>query len=160
MSDAENFSFPMGMSTRIDPLPLAQGGVFERLERVSQLMREGATTGTRFKLLFRLGEFPVSIGFDKHLMVGREAPSQLAIPDARLSGRHFILQEDEERDSVMIQDLNSKNGTMVNGKRIESTWLHSGDLITCGSLEFAFIEEQERSSEIEAGGSKSEGKEI
>lgn len=74
--------------------------------------------------------------------VGRTEVSDMAIGnDSRLSSKHFQL---ETTDKVcQIADLGSTNGTFVNGTRVQSLVLASGDTIRAGDtvIEFKAIGE-------------------
>ncbi len=67
--------------------------------------------------------------------VGRQANADLSISDDRaMSGLHFALLCDKTR--CRIRDLNSTNGTFVNGIRVNLVELHDRDTIRAGSSEF------------------------
>jgi hypothetical protein len=71
--------------------------------------------------------FPIN----DQIRLGREADNDLALPDKMASRHHAILQ----RQGVFYQisDLNSANGTFVNGKRIhEPTLFKDGDILIIG----------------------------
>ena len=68
--------------------------------------------------------------------VGRSAQSDIAFgKDGYLSGTHFSLECDD--DACSINDLNSRNGTFVNGKKVQKTLLRDGDTIIAGSTMLA-----------------------
>jgi len=65
------------------------------------------------------------------LRLGREADNDLTLPDKKASRHHAILQ----RQGLVYQiiDLDSGNGTYVNGKRItDPTLLKNGDIVLIG----------------------------
>lgn len=67
-------------------------------------------------------------------MLGRSRSCQLVLPDPSISRSHVLLivQENE----VQVKDLDSSNGTYVNGKLIqEETVLEVGDRLTVGETE-------------------------
>jgi hypothetical protein len=71
--------------------------------------------------------FPV----EKQLRFGREADNDLTLPDKKVSRHHAVLQR--QGAIYQISDLNSGNGTYVNGKRItEPTLLKNGDIMLIG----------------------------
>jgi pSer/pThr/pTyr-binding forkhead associated (FHA) protein len=82
--------------------------------------------------------------------VGRTELADYAIPiDPRMSSVHFGLQCDQT--SLRIRDLNSTNGTFVNGHRIVETELADGDLIKAGETTLkVHIASTPRSTEIDA----------
>ena len=71
----------------------------------------------------------------KETGIGRTAHprTQFVIPDHRVSGRHAVLRHEPKSGRHLISDQNSKNGTMVNGRRIGgSTLLKAGDILRLG----------------------------
>ncbi|MBV8360042.1 MAG: FHA domain-containing protein [Deltaproteobacteria bacterium] len=63
--------------------------------------------------------------------VGRDSVRKIILTDPRVSGRHAQFRYINGRWS--LQDLGSKNGTLVNGKKIQvPTPLNVGDLIAFG----------------------------
>jgi len=75
---------------------------------------------------------------DGLFVVGRNDSCQLSVDDPLVSRRHAQL---ECRDGmVTLVDLGSRNGTLVNGQRIESkVTLHEGDRIGLGSQELTIV---------------------
>jgi hypothetical protein len=64
------------------------------------------------------------------LVVGREGAA-LTLPDLEVSRRHAVLRSDD--GAVWLEDLESANGTWVNGRRIATrTRLADGDLVRLG----------------------------
>jgi hypothetical protein len=67
--------------------------------------------------------------------VGRKSPADFVFPDdTAISRLHFSIKCDW--DEVRIQDLNSTNGTWVNGRRVGEAVLQEGDEITAGRMTF------------------------
>lgn len=75
---------------------------------------------------------------DKPIAVGRDKSADVVIEDAALSRRHFVVQ----RDGVdyLLKDLDSQNGTWVDGQRARSTRLRHHDCILAGRTIFLFSE--------------------
>jgi len=68
------------------------------------------------------------------LLIGRAEECDVRPLSEEVSRRHC--QVLKETDHVAVEDLGSRNGTFVNGKRIEAkTVLHDGDRLRVGSLE-------------------------
>lgn len=72
------------------------------------------------------------------LIVGRDAECSYCVGDATVSSRHAALQYGP--DGWRVRDLESRNGTRVNGWRVDDHPLHDGDEIAFGAAEFVFRE--------------------
>lgn len=73
-------------------------------------------------------------------IIGRSQESDLCIPDNAISRSHSRLEEIDGR--ICITDLDSKNGTILNGKKIQrSTYLKNFDLIRIGQCLMLFNRE-------------------
>jgi|GEM_PF-3052285 len=119
-------------------LPPAPEEVFRRLKRVSDLLGSSTPQEHAYRLLFALGQFRMSVGFDREVTVGRSHTfATLSVPDPRLSKAHFLIFKQGE--VMKLKDLKSKNGTFVNGQPITECELVAGDLIRAGGMEFAFV---------------------
>jgi predicted component of type VI protein secretion system len=74
--------------------------------------------------------------------VGRSAGCQLSLDDPLVSRRHALLVV--SREGVTIEDLQSRNGVIVNGQRIPGrTKVQAGDKIVIGSQELTLLEGRE-----------------
>jgi pSer/pThr/pTyr-binding forkhead associated (FHA) protein len=67
-------------------------------------------------------------------IIGRRHDCDLCIPLTIVSKRHCQLNLNKE--AVKIRDLDSRNGTFLNGKRINETTVKAGDYIRIGPLMF------------------------
>jgi len=76
---------------------------------------------------------------DHEILIGREDCCDLMIDDRQVSRKHARIYQVE--DGTFIEDLDSKNGTYVNHKKIEgNTQLHEGDIIQIALIqEFLFV---------------------
>jgi serine phosphatase RsbU (regulator of sigma subunit)/pSer/pThr/pTyr-binding forkhead associated (FHA) protein len=83
---------------------------------------------------------------NKKISLGRSTDNDISIQDPFCSGRHaFIYPSDEH---YMIRNDKSKNGTFLNGKKIQSeSKLQKGDEILIGSTRIVF--DKELSSNVE-----------
>src|SRR5260370_42699975 len=70
---------------------------------------------------------------EERVTIGRGLDNLVRMEDGTMSHHHamFLL----EGDGYKIRDLNSTNGTRVNGMRITETKLHNGDPVRMGSVE-------------------------
>lgn len=67
-------------------------------------------------------------------IVGRSKISNLYFDDSRMSKQHFVLEWDG--DNMFVTDLDTTNGTLVNGLRINAKRrLEQKDIITAGTTE-------------------------
>ncbi|MEO1495946.1 MAG: FHA domain-containing protein [Planctomycetota bacterium] len=64
------------------------------------------------------------------LTIGREEGNAVQLNDERISRFHIKIQED--RDRIVLTDLESTNGTRVNGQATQLRILRFGDLIAVG----------------------------
>jgi signal transduction histidine kinase/pSer/pThr/pTyr-binding forkhead associated (FHA) protein len=64
--------------------------------------------------------------------VGRARDNDIVILDQSLSRYHARIDVSDER--IQITDLQSRNGTWINGKKIQETKLHHGDSIKWGDV--------------------------
>jgi hypothetical protein len=69
--------------------------------------------------------------------LGRGADANIAVSDINASRMHAQLQSQGD-GSWVITDLDSTNGTKVNGKRVSNQVLHEGDRITIGLTNYLF----------------------
>lgn len=71
--------------------------------------------------------------------IGRTTRSDLTVPDdPHLSGLHFSIAR--ESDGVILRDLQSRNGTFVNGAKVATALeLHDGDVIVAGKTQFQVV---------------------
>ena len=77
------------------------------------------------------------------LIIGREPSSSLCLQDRRVSRRHS--QIDRRGERFRISDLESSNGTYVNGFPVKEHFLEHGDQIAVGSSLFLFLVQDEES---------------
>ena len=79
------------------------------------------------------------------LSLGRDATNTLPISDPSVSRRHCAIERESSR--FVVRDLDSRNGTLVNGEAVKQRWLAHGDEIAVGESTFLFlVEEKEVSS--------------
>ena len=69
----------------------------------------------------------------KQFVIGRAAECHLHVGTTSISRKHCVIRRDGKK--VTIEDLKSRNGTLVNGKKIDrETELAAGDEISLGPL--------------------------
>ena len=72
-------------------------------------------------------------------LIGRNSTTQIPLSDESISREHAFISYDETDGSWVLEDLQSTNGTKLNGKRIRSASLTDGDLVEVGQTKLKFI---------------------
>ncbi len=95
----------------------------------------------RFTLRGQSESYELALG---ETVLGRSRGCEITLKDPSVSRQHAVLVTRE--DGVLLRDLSSSNGTLLNGKRLEgNTELHPSDRLTLGEttleLEAVLIEE-------------------
>src|SRR5215472_702402 len=104
----------------------------------------GAETNYRVRVGNERIALPVGV-----TLIGRDASCRIAIFDPGISRRHARIQCDGEQ--AVIEDLGSRNGTVVNGVPISGPHtLRNGDRIGMGSHELTLTVEDHSSGDWEA----------
>jgi pSer/pThr/pTyr-binding forkhead associated (FHA) protein len=67
--------------------------------------------------------------------IGRTARADFIVDAALISRIHCRLTADPS-NQLVVEDLGSTNGTIVNGKKVRRTVLRVGDRLTVGRIEF------------------------
>ena len=80
--------------------------------------------------------------------LGRDPESDIVLKDPKVSRFHARLEKSEK--GWVIVDLNSKNGTWVNGKAVKEQLLKPGDIIQIGNYSFQYEIDPEEEIENEA----------
>ena len=85
---------------------------------------------------------------EAEIRIGRDPSNSLAISDLSLSRRHCVLIREE--DSYKLRDLESRNGTFVNGGVVSEKRLNHGDQISVGESVLVFLlkDDQRRSGQL------------
>jgi len=77
---------------------------------------------------------------DGEATLGRDPTNAVAMADASVSRKHCLLRREED-GRFQIKDLDSRNGTLVNGLVVKEQWLRHGDEIATGDSVFLFLVE-------------------
>ncbi|MBN1515469.1 FHA domain-containing protein [Candidatus Sumerlaeota bacterium] len=70
------------------------------------------------------------------ITIGRSRDNDIVIENLNVSRSHARIRV--EGGKYILTDLNSSNGTLVNGERVTKTELSEGDVISVGRVEFRF----------------------
>lgn len=100
-------------------------------------------------------ELPVPV---KRFLIGRGDDCHMRPKSEAISRNHCAILINDEDDEVVIRDLNSRNGTYLNGERLAADQsLESGDHLQVGRLEFEIlIKDRKRVPEPVAAKSRDE----
>lgn len=99
------------------------------MTRITLRVLDGADRGRAFE------ELPVPV------TIGREEGNTIQLNDERVSRFHVKIQEDNDR--LVLTDLESTNGTKVNGEDIQLRILRHGDMIALGRSVILFGSREE-----------------
>lgn len=98
-------------------------------------------TTTKAMLLIRNGGFEgmsyeITAG---ETLIGRNPTTDITLLDEGISREHALITYDPDTGSYAIEDLQSTNGTKVNGRRVRSVALADGDELQIGHTRFQFV---------------------
>ena len=79
---------------------------------------------------------------DGEATLGRDPMNAVPVVDPSVSRKHCLLRREAD-GRFQIQDLDSRNGTVVNGLPVREQWLRHGDEIAIGDSSFIFLLENE-----------------
>jgi pSer/pThr/pTyr-binding forkhead associated (FHA) protein len=81
--------------------------------------------------------FGRSFGVGGEMVLGRQADCDVCIPIGEISRRHARIKPTP--DGLLVEDLDSANGTYINGKRIRSGMLHPGEELALDTVRFMLL---------------------
>jgi pSer/pThr/pTyr-binding forkhead associated (FHA) protein len=97
--------------------------------------------GAKAMLLIRNGGFE-GMSYEitaEETLIGRNPTTDITLLDEGISREHALIVYDPDDDTYTIEDLQSTNGTKVNGKRVRSSQLRDGDDLQIGHTHFQFL---------------------
>ncbi len=95
-------------------------------------VRKIATSVMRLRAVLPDGDVQVFVLVHPYYVVGRAADATIRFTDTGVSARHAKLTRDG--DGYYIEDMNSRNGTIVNNTPVERALLRDGDEIRLGRI--------------------------
>ena len=117
------------------------------------IIAQGVEAGNQIKIPKALGisvtmdifdgkgkKYSVAQDIVTSLFIGKHSGNDLVIDDSRISRQHAVIEKLES--AIAIQDLNSTNGTLLNGARIQpqvSQRIAAGDSITLGDTTIRIV---------------------
>ncbi|HLT34875.1 MAG TPA: sigma 54-interacting transcriptional regulator [Enhygromyxa sp.] len=76
------------------------------------------------------------------ITVGRSAVNDLVLTDTSVSGTHLQITLGDKR-GILLRDLDSTNGTQVNGLRVREAYIEPGTTISLGKTDVLFLSADE-----------------
>ena len=73
------------------------------------------------------------------ISVGRSPTNDLPMADPSVSGEHCRIKSED--GAFVVYDVQSTNGTLVNGQQVQRHALRPGDVITLGAVNIKFVRE-------------------
>jgi hypothetical protein len=104
--------------------PLSAGAAAKQAEWSAELIRID-------------GERPVTHVLSRRTRIGRAAGCELQIDSSSVSRHHALIMVGPRE--AIIEDLNSTNGVLVNGRKVTRQPLCDGDAITIGETQFRYL---------------------
>lgn len=92
------------------------------------------------RLIIRNGEFE-GMSFElgeTETLIGRNPTTDITLLDEGISREHALILYDTDAGAYVLEDLQSTNGSKVNGKRVRSATLSDGDEVQVGHTRFQF----------------------
>ncbi|MDH5672370.1 MAG: sigma 54-dependent Fis family transcriptional regulator [Myxococcales bacterium] len=130
-----------------DPFPLGRDHVLVRRAVCTSPHRRGLDTGTRSLgiserrrlsiLLHSGGDARLVAVRERPLHVGRGHDNDLRVQDDAASLRHCRIEPSGA--SVLLRDLDSRNGTYLNGAKVSVAELRDGDVLRVGRSELRLV---------------------
>jgi chromosome segregation ATPase len=121
----------------------ALGRIQTSMERLGAAVPTAAPAGSPpqpelvAELIRMDGDRPVTHILARRTRIGRAQTCDLQIESTSVS-RHHALVLVGPREAI-IEDLNSTNGVIVNGRKVSRQLLRDGDAITIGEIQFRFM---------------------
>jgi pSer/pThr/pTyr-binding forkhead associated (FHA) protein len=81
--------------------------------------------------------FGRSFGVGGEMVLGRQADCDVCVPTGEVSRRHARIKPGP--DGLLVEDLDSANGTYINGKRIRSGMLRPGEELALDTVRFMLL---------------------
>ena len=76
----------------------------------------------------------------ERMSIGRKASNDIQIDNLAISGEHAAVVT--ILNDSFLEDLNSTNGTLVNGQTVKKHFLKNGDVVELGKYKLKYVTEQ------------------
>ena len=94
------------------------------------VVRNGQFEGTRHPL------------GDKEILIGRNPITDITLLDENASREHGIVGYEDASGAYCYEDLQTTNGSKINGKRVRSAEMNPGDCLEIGQTKFELVFEE------------------
>jgi uncharacterized coiled-coil protein SlyX len=102
------------------------------------------------------GDRHMSFPLGRRTRIGRAPGCELQIDSQSVSRNHAMILKGARE--LIVEDLNSTNGVLLNGRRISRNLLTDGDLLTIGEIQFrCVLKPNPRAAEVTEGATQSPG---
>ena len=142
----ENFERQLGPFVLVQRPPdeMTQQRALQLGARRTVALKRDSVGADTLSLLFELDDLLVAtlppVSSAEAITVGRLPDCELVIDDPSVSKHHAKLAWNDARLAASVEDLQSSNGTLVNGRPVVvSTEMKDGDEITFGEARFCFL---------------------
>ena len=103
----------------------SDGRTFLEAHKVCLVVNKGPKAGRTFDLT------------QPRITIGRADTAEIGLEDGKASRIHVVLTLNA--DAFELKDVNSTNGTWVNGRRVEACRLEDGDMIRIGDSLLRYV---------------------
>ncbi len=83
---------------------------------------------------------------DNEIHIGRELDNTLRLADPSISRHHCVIRL--TGNGYEVQDLQSSNGVLLNGSRVQTSPLRDGDRVTLGQIQITFTDPAEQNATV------------
>ena len=114
--------------------------LMKQIKLLDRFLKDGNAIVSGPCLLYEAGGQVECRAFKRRTEVGRSPDADLFIDAPGLSRRHFAV-EPQPGEGAIVEDLGSKNKTMVNDEETDRAVLVPGDVINAGDILFIYLED-------------------
>ncbi len=83
----------------------------------------------------------------KPFFIGRSSKCHLTLKDSMISGKHLAVKINSDGRAV-IKDLETTNGTFLNGSKIQETFIYLDDFVQIGKVKIALDDSEMNAKEL------------
>ncbi len=83
---------------------------------------------------------------DNEVHIGRELDNTLRLADPSISRHHAVIRQ--TGSGYEVQDLQSSNGVLLNGSRVQTSPLRDGDRVTLGQIQITFMDPAQENATV------------